>query len=203
VIRKGTFLPSFLAIGVAAAAVPQGPASKPAPAGPRERLAGLSQRLEAGDLAAIDELLACTPPASPDETPSPAEIERLKQDLVRLRAAAPLPPSPEAAVGSPVAIPRDPEASVREARAWMRAGDPIRCLNAISSTPATGGPIDGEVAYWQACALEKLGRDAEALAQYRRAGDLVLSPVLRQAAASGADHVAWRLRRSGSREENP
>ncbi|MFN0007774.1 MAG: hypothetical protein ACKVXR_07685 [Planctomycetota bacterium] len=160
----------------------------------QERLTQISQRLDAGDPAAIDELLASTSPAASGEAPSEAEIERLRQEVLRLRALSPAGATPAEPI-HPAKV--DVETSLREARAWLRAGDPSRCLEALSSVPATG-----EAAFWRACALEQLRRDAEALEQYRAAADAA-SPVLKAAAASGADHVEWRSRRAVDPEAKP
>lgn len=165
-----------------------------------ERLTRISQRLAAGEAAAIDELLACTQPVSPGGEPSEGEIERVRQDIARLRAASAVGPT---AGGPAPTIRFDVEVSLREARAWLRASDPLRCLEALSPIPPTEVPFAGEVAFWRACALEQLGRDAEALEQYRRAAGAVSSPVLKQAAESGADHVEWRSKRVADPEAKP
>jgi len=192
-IRLDSLLAAILAIGVAAPPAPD-------TAGRRDRLTRISQRLDAGDASAIDELLACTQPVSPGAEPSEVEIERVRQDVARLRAASPA--SPKAGDPAPK-VPCHVEVSLREARAWLRASDPLRCLEALSSIPSTEASRTGEVAFWRACALEQLGRDAEALEQYRSAAGALSSPVLKQAAESGADHVEWRSKRVADPEAKP
>jgi hypothetical protein len=200
--------PDSHTIGLEPQAIDNG--AHPPTADRRAQLSRLSQRLDAGDLRAIDEVLASTQPASPDRTPTSDEIERLRIEVERLRAARPAPtatttaPVPAApAVHAPLAvgaIPRDLAMAVREARAWLRADDPNHCLKALPSPTDVG---DGAALYQRACALERLGRDAEALDAYRRVAAEATSPLLKLGAASGVDHIAWRLRRAGSPEAKP
>jgi hypothetical protein len=200
--------PEQQAIGPEQQAIGNG--AHPPTADRRAELAQLSQRLDAGDLRAIDEVLANTRPASPDRTPTSREIERLRIEVERLRSARPAPvatttaPAPAAsAAHEPLpaaATPRNAEMAVREARAWLRAADPNHCLKALPSPTEVG---DGSALYQRACALECLGRDAEALDAYRRVATEATSPLLKLGAASGVDHIAWRLRRAGSPEAKP
>jgi hypothetical protein len=191
-IRPNDLLPALLAIGVA---VPAGDGGAR-----RDRLTQISQRLAAGDPAAIDDLLACTQPVSTKDAPSEAEIERLRQDVARLRAASSATPATVEPLPAP---PGEVGRSLREARAWLRAGEPEKCLKALSAVAAADAHLDGEVAYCRASALEQLGRDAEALEQYRKAAETAESPVSKAAAASGVDHVDWRLRRAVDPEAKP
>lgn len=206
-IPSNSLLRSLLLLAaVAADAAAQSPALSP---NRRAELTSLSQRLIAGDTSAIDELLACTRPASADPAPSSAEIERLRAEVERLRGAQPAAPAVTAAPAARPATARDAEAALREARAWLRAGDPNHCLKALPvldhGTSAANGTDagDGEALYRQACALERLGRDEEALEAYRRAAAGSTSPFLKLGAASGVDHIEWRLRRAGKSEAKP
>jgi hypothetical protein len=191
-------------IALGAISADSGAQNGAAPSSKTEELARLSQRLQAGDTRAIDELLACTQPASADAAPSSAEIERLRLEVERLRSARP---------SAPVAKPADEELSamasdkpgdparapatvLREARAWFRAGDPNRSLKAL---PAG----EGEALYIRACALERIGRDVEALDAFRRVAASATAPLLKQSAASGVEHLEWRLRRAGVPEVKP
>ena len=165
----------------------------------RAQLAQIAQRLDAGDLGAIDEILASTPPASPGRTPTSQDIERLRIEVDRLRAARPAPitasPAHEAALHPIVpATARNAAMAVREGRAWLRAGDPNHGLKALP--PAASG--DASALIQRAFALERLGRDAEALELYRRVAADASAPLLQLTAASGVDPVAWRMRRSGA-----
>jgi Flp pilus assembly protein TadD len=194
------WLPSLLAFAVVAGEGSNGGSALSERCAALERL---SQRLAAGDTSAIDELLACTKPASPDHAPSSADIERLRVEVERLRAARPSTasaPSPAtAAKEESSAVQADPDMALREARAWLRAGDPSR---ALKSLPA-GDKSEGETLYVRACALERLGRDREALDAYRRVAASGVSPLLKASAASGVEHLDWRMHRTGSAEERP
>lgn len=200
---SNTLLQSLLAL----AAVADDAAAQNAALPPhrRDQLTQLSQRLIAGDTSAIDDLLACTKPASyasSDPALSSAEIERLRVEVERLRAAQPVPSAVTAANAARPATPRDAETALREARAWLRAGDPNHCLKALP--PGGGGDGgDGEALYRKACALERLDRDEEALDAYRRVAADTTSPLLKLSAASGVDHIEWRMRRARTPETKP
>jgi hypothetical protein len=172
----------------------------------REELTRLSQRLAAGDTSAIDELLARTRPTSSDHAPSSADIERLRIEVERLRAARPRPPSetspaPDAPASreESSAVPSDAGSALRAARAWLRAGDPSRALKALPP----GDKADEEALYERACALERLGRDDEALDAFRRVAASASTPLLKLCAASGVEHVEWRTRGAHSSQEKP
>ncbi len=169
---------------------------------PQERgLGDLSRRLRAGDRTAIDELLARTKPADIELADSAARADRLRAEIERLRAAqgrrwtrtAP-PPEPDAA---PAAAPRIHSAEpLREANAWLRAGEPERCLAVL--------PADlGEGDLLRARALEMLGRDPEALAAYQRVAAAAATPVEKLRAAGDVAHLQWRLRRAPQPENRP
>jgi Flp pilus assembly protein TadD len=170
----------------------------------REQLTEISQRLANGDTTAIDALLACTKPVAADAAPSSADIERLRAEVERLREAehdrgvVTLANEP-----SSVAPQKNAQSIVREARAWLRAGEPAKCLKTLGSA-ASSSTIDAEASYWRACALEELGRDDEALDQFRRAAQHASSPAMKLAAASGVDHLEWRTHRArGAAQAKP
>jgi hypothetical protein len=157
-------------------------------------LTELSRRLEAGDRSAIDELLARTAPASAELAEATARAERLRAEVERLRGAQverlvpARPVEPELETGPPRAS-VDP---LREARAWIYAGEPVQALSVL---PDAGG----EAAYWRGRALEKLGRDAEALEAYRRAATTPepASPATtswKSWAAADVAHLEWKAR---------
>lgn len=168
-----------------------------------EDLGALSKRLQAGDRAAIGALLARTRPASSPLADANARIERLRAEIEQLnarRAARPVFPYTDTRA-EPESVPEQPGVFVRvdglrEARAWLRAGDGERALRAI---PDRGS----ESLYLEARALEKLGRRAEALANYRTVADTAESPTLRTRAASSVEHLEWLGRILGSREGRP
>ena len=194
-ILSNTLLKSLLALAALAADAAAQNASLPPSR--RDQLTQLSQRLIAGDASAIDDLLACTKPASSDSAPSSAQIERLRLEIERLRAVQPEPVPVPATDEVRPATAHDADSALREARAWLRAGDPNHSMKVLP-------PGDGEALYRKACALERLGRDAEALEIYRRvAAAAGTSPLMKLSAASGVDHVEWRLRRARSPEAKP
>jgi Flp pilus assembly protein TadD len=173
----------------------------------RAELARISERLSAGDASAIDDLLRCTKASSPDRTPKSADIERLRAEVERLRAARPALAASTADAhattnASDVAsdasrtAPSNPETALREARAWLRAGDPNRCLKALP-------PGDGEAQSLRASALERIGRDAQALDAYRRVLTGGASSFSKLSAQSGIDHLEWRMRREHTEGTKP
>jgi len=174
----------------------------------RAELARISERLSAGDTRAIDDLLRCTKASSPDRTPKSADIERLRAEVERLRAARPAPPTSttnanattnpsDIASDASRSASADPETALRAARAWLRAGDPNRCLKALP-------PGEGEALYLRASALERLGRDAQALDAYRRAAATGgTSSLTKLSAQSGIDHIEWRMRREHTEGTKP
>jgi hypothetical protein len=192
-------------IALASLAAGSGAQNGAAPSSKIDELARLSLRLQAGDAKAIDELLACTPPASADAAPSSAELERLRLEVERLRNARPAAPiakplseeeRPADAHDPSHDSTRDFAIAVREARAWFRAGDPNHSLKVL---PAG----EGEALYVKACALERIGRDPEALDAFRKVAASTTSPLLKMCAASGVEHLEWRLRRAGLPEAKP
>jgi hypothetical protein len=168
-----------------------------------EDLAALSKRLQAGDRAAIGALLARTRPASSALADANARIERLRAEIEQLnarRAARPVFPYTDTRAES-AAAPAQPGVVVRvdglrEARAWLRAGDGERALRAI---PDRGS----ESLYLEARALETLGRRAEALVNYRTIANSAESATLRARAASAVEHLEWLERVLGGREGRP
>jgi hypothetical protein len=161
-------------------------------------LGDLSRRLREGDLRAVDELLARTKPASIELSDAAARAERLRGEIERLRAAQAARPHALPTRGEEPA-PQERGASVdplREARAWLRAGEPARCLGALDSD-------QGEAAYLKARALEQLGRDAEALAIYRSLAASAQTPVLKLRAQSDVAHLEWRARLAGDKGVRP
>ena len=194
-ILSKPLLSSLLALVTLAPMNSQQPA--PASSSPREQLARLSQRLSAGDTSAIDELLACTRNSSSDLAPSTAQIERLRAELERLRTKPPEPAPVIVTKPAAPPLPRDADTALREARAWLRAGDPNRCLKALP-------PGEGEALYEKACALERLGHDTEALDAYRRvAANTTTSPLMKLCAGSGVEHIEWRIHRAQTTETMP
>lgn len=179
-------------------------------AAPATTLVELSRRLHAGDVAAIDELLARTKPATLDLAESNARIERLRAEIERLDARRLARPSFPIASESPMrradaasagdaAI--DRRDSLRESHAWLRAGEPERALAALPAANSSAGDED-EATYLEARALEKLGRRDEALDGYRRLAASATSTVLRLRAAGDVAHLEW-LERVRARESRP
>jgi hypothetical protein len=181
--------------------------STPALTAPGERdLTDLSRRLNEGDRAAIDELIARTYPVAGDLAASTARLERLRAQIETLRtrrAARPTfplskapdldPLAPEVGAEEASATPVD---GLREAIAWLRAGKPDRALQAV--------PNDGDEArYVEARALEGLGRRSDALEVYRRVATNATSPTLRARAAGDVAHLEWRERVDSAREGRP
>lgn len=167
----------------------------------RATLGELSRRLQGGDRAAIDDLLARTKPASADLADASARAEVLRTEIDRLRGVqvprlAPAHPVQPVAETEPTRASFDP---LREARAWLYAGEPANALKVVPDG-------DGEAAYWRGRALEKLGREPEALEAYNRAAaaDGVGSPAAGSApvivpswkawAAADAAHLTWKAR---------
>jgi hypothetical protein len=204
-----TLLRSLLTLAAVAAELPGSDTARaPDQHLRRDQLTQLSQRLGAGDVSAIDELLACTRPASTEHAPTSAEIERLRLEVERLRAARPMPAAVRAAKEARPAVQRDAGLALREARAWLRANDPNHCLKALPELEGgSGGKTldDGETEalYQRACALERLDRDEEALDAYRRIAAGTTSPLMKLSAKSGVEHLEWRLRRARPSADKP
>ncbi len=157
-------------------------------------LSELSRRLQAGDRTAIDDVLARTQPASAELADASARVDKLRAEVERLRGVqvvriVPAHPVEPAAEAEPAHASLDP---LREARAWLYANEPARTLKLLADG-------DGEAAYWRGRALEKLGRDPEALEAYRRAA-AAPEPAPPIAASwkawAGADaaHLEWKAR---------
>jgi hypothetical protein len=179
----------------------------PALTAPGERdLTDLSRRLNEGDRAAIDELIARTHPVAGDLAASNARLERLRAEIETLRSRRAARPTFPLSRGSEL-DPLAPEAGIeeasatrvdglREAIAWLRAGEPDLALKAV--------PNDGDEAHYvEARALEGLGRRAEALEVYRRVAQNATSPTLRARAAGDVTHLEWRERLDTAREGRP
>jgi len=156
-------------------------------------LSDLSRRLQAGDRAAIDELLARTSPASVELADASARAAKLRAEVERLRGVQVVRLAPEHPVQpaeeEPAHTSLDP---LREARAWLYANEPARVLKVLPEG-------EGEAAYWRGRALEKLGRDAEALEAYRRAAAAPepATPIAaswKAWAAADAAHMEWKAR---------
>jgi len=160
----------------------------------KAKLSELSRRLQAGDRTAIDDLLARTVPASSDLAEASARAETLRAEVERLRGVQ-VPRLVSSRPAEPVADSRPTYTSLeplREARAWLYAGEPARALKVLPD-------VEGEPAYWRGRALEKLGRDKEALEAYRRATSTpesaTSSPNTWKAwAAADAAHLEWKAR---------
>ena len=171
-----------------------------------EKLGDLARRLDAGDRAAIEELLAITRPPSAGLTDANERIARLRADVERLKARQLARPvfAPEGTSdverGDAAPAPGRVDA-LRESRAWLRAGEPELALRALPA--AEGITNDDDALYVEARALEKLGRGAEALEAYRRVANTAASALLRTRAADDVAHLEWRARVAAARKETP
>lgn len=171
-----------------------------------EKLGDLARRLDAGDRAAIEELLAITRPPTATLADTNDRLARLRADVERLKARREA--RPVFALDSAPAVARGDSApnpgrvdALRESRAWLRAGEPELALRAL---PAPEGITNYDDAlYVEARALEKLGRGAEALEAYRRVATTAASPLLRTRAADDVAHLEWRARAAAARKETP
>ncbi len=167
-----------------------------------EGLAAIAQRLHDGDRSAIEELLARTRKPTIELPEAMSRVERLRSEIEVLRTrrgARPSFPLPTVQAPDDVASSMDESTRVdglREARAWLRAGEPEEALRAV--------PDEGEEAlYLEARALEGLGRRDEALATYRRVAQEATSNTLRTRAASDVEHLEWRARIAVTRGGRP
>lgn len=170
---------------------------------PGDGLGDLQQRLRGGDRSAIDALLARTRPASVDLAESEARIDALRRAIEELgarRAARPTFPfttSRREPPGAPAPEPAPGRVDgLREAQAWLRAGEPARALQAIPDR----GP---ESLYVEARALERLGRTREALESYRSVASSALSPTLRARAEGDVRHLEWLASRRAAQGGRP
>jgi hypothetical protein len=187
-----------LALAVASASLAS-PTSTTAGDGLRE----LSRRLEQGDVAAIEEILARTRPATNGGDPTLDRLDRLRAEVEMLRArraAKPslFPPTARDFAAPPAQL--EPSGSrvdaLRESRAWLRAGNARRALAALD--------VQGEERlFLEARALESLGRTREAIEIHERLAREAGSTFARARASADAEHLKWVEQRRVAREQRP